>query len=238
MTDRPIRPVSGDPIAWPDRTFYLHVYYDGHKQLVFRSPRHDPPRESHSTRIDILFKGVQHVNVPATMSGLTIRLADAAARSASLAATSLEPDSTDSVFVVHGDRWTGFVVAVVAFTTEDEVEELYAPSGLTQDFRVRFNALDDPNTSYLKVVWHHQLTDEPVLLYSEVRGGREVRKIEMYRDGRADFADAHRATGTTLLSESHFPSIHEIAKQPQFTPLVIDRDEFNVVWESATRAGE
>ena len=233
MTDQPIRRISTSPIAWPDRIFYLHVYYDGHDQLVLRSPRHDPPRESQSTRIDVLFKGVAYVNIPATMSGLTIQIADAATRIALLATTSLEPDSSDDVFVLHGDRWTGFVVALVAFTTEDEVEDLYAPSALTDDFRVRFNPLDDPNTSYLKVVWHHQLPDEPVLIYSEVFAGREVRKIEIYRDGRTRLADRWTSTGTTQLSEGAFPTVQEIAAQPEFSPFEIDRDEFFAVLQSS-----
>ncbi len=238
MTDRPIRSISSDPIAWPDRTFYLHVYYDGHNQLVLRSPRHDPPRESQSTRIDTQFKGVEYVNIPAKMSGLTIRVVDAATRSALLATTSLGTDTSDDIFAVHGNRWAGFIVAEDAFTTEDEVEDLYAPSAVTDDFRVRFNPPDDPNTIYVEVVRHDHLEDKPVLVYSEVVAWREVRKVEIYRNGRTGFADRWTTTGTTQLSEGAFPTIQEIAAQPEFSPFEIDRDEFFAVLENALQEQE
>jgi hypothetical protein len=33
---------------------------------------------------------------------------------------------------------------------------------------------------YLRVVWHHEFDDEPVLLLSEVVDGWEVRKVERF----------------------------------------------------------
>jgi hypothetical protein len=40
--------------------------------------------------------------------------------------------------------------------------------------------------------------DEPVVLYSEIDAGLEVRKVEVYRDGRHDFADQAGEFNTTL----------------------------------------
>jgi hypothetical protein len=36
---------------------------------------------------------------------------------------------------------------------------------------------------YQKVLWHHDLPDEPVVLYAEISSGREVRKVEIFREG-------------------------------------------------------
>jgi hypothetical protein len=55
---------------------------------------------------------------------------------------------------------------------------------------------------YHKVLWHHDLPDEPVVLYAEIGSGCEVRKVEIFRDGRHDYGDTSGSTGITMLSES------------------------------------
>jgi hypothetical protein len=93
--------------------------------------------------------------------------------------------------------------------------------------------------SYLKVVWNHRLADEPVELYSEINDSRwELRKVEVYRDGRHDFADATRCTGTTLLSDQTLPTLDEIAAQTEFMPTMIDSAEFEKVWLRAIRSDQ
>jgi hypothetical protein len=92
-----------------------------------------------------------------------------------------------------------------------------------------------PMPCYLKVIWHHRLAEEPVELFSEVDDNRmELRKVDVYRDGRHDFANHARSTGTTRLSEGPLPSVEEIAAQPEFTPAMIDAAEFEKVWLRAT----
>jgi hypothetical protein len=87
---------------------------------------------------------------------------------------------------------------------------------------------------YLKVIWHHDFVDEPVLLYSEVgTDGYESRKVELYRDGRGDYADGSSSTGDTELGEIPIPSVEEMAAQAEFTPFVIDSEEFEAVWRRA-----
>jgi hypothetical protein len=89
---------------------------------------------------------------------------------------------------------------------------------------------------YVKVVWRHQLIDEPVVLYSEIdANGYEVRKVEVYRDGNMDWADGDGSTGVTRLSETRFPSIAEIGRQQQFVPEQISHEEFEEVWRAAVR---
>ena len=65
--------------------------------------------------------------------------------------------------------------------------------------------------TYLKVEWKHDIDDEPVMLYSELDDHRmELRKVEIYRDGRADTADRESRSGTTKLSIEPLPPIDEI----------------------------
>jgi hypothetical protein len=54
---------------------------------------------------------------------------------------------------------------------------------------------------YQKVLWHHDLPDEPVVLYAEISSGREVRKVEVFRDGRHDYAGTSGSTWTTMQTQ-------------------------------------
>ena len=88
---------------------------------------------------------------------------------------------------------------------------------------------------YQKVGWKRASKGQPVVLYSEVSDqGVETRKVDEYRDGRLDFADASRSSGTTFLSEKAMPSIADIARQPEFTAMEIRQGEFEEVWRRAT----
>ena len=87
---------------------------------------------------------------------------------------------------------------------------------------------------YIRVNWHHNFPDEPVLLYSEIDEDRyEVRKVEVYRDGRCDFADAVSSTGTTMLGEIPTPALEEIREEGGFEPVEIGADEFEMMWKKA-----
>jgi Domain of unknown function (DUF6881) len=86
-------------------------------------------------------------------------------------------------------------------------------------------------TSYLRVKWKHSFSTEPVLLYSELDGERwETRKVEVFTDGRRDFASASETSGNTRLSKEPLPALEEIASDPQFEPVEITRTEFEEVW--------
>jgi hypothetical protein len=73
-----------------------------------------------------------------------------------------------------------------------------------------------------------------VVLYSEIGDdGYETRKVDVYRDGRLVHADERHETGTTILGEKPTPGIDEIAAQAEFSPVVIDQDEFEEMWSCA-----
>jgi hypothetical protein len=92
-------------------------------------------------------------------------------------------------------------------------------------------------TRYQRVFWHHDLPDEPVVLYSEIDAGFEVRKVEVYRDGRHDYADGVRSTGTTVLGEKMMPGVDEISADPEFSAQEIGAEEFERVWQRVRRGG-
>jgi hypothetical protein len=87
-----------------------------------------------------------------------------------------------------------------------------------------------------KVVWHHDSSDDPVLLYSELDSARwELRKVEVYADGRMDRADADSQTGNTWLSVEPLIQLVEIRAQPAFDPEAISGTEFETIWNAAVR---
>jgi hypothetical protein len=88
---------------------------------------------------------------------------------------------------------------------------------------------------YVRVDWHHEHADEPVVLYSEIDPeGWEMRKVDAYADGRLDFADALHEVGTTWLSDQpQVLSVEEIDALPEFSAVEISRDDFEMVWHQA-----
>jgi hypothetical protein len=86
---------------------------------------------------------------------------------------------------------------------------------------------------YLRVHWHHNLAGEPVVLWSEVEDGWEVRKVEVFRDGLSHSAGPGGATGDTVLSESRMPRVAEIAEDPQFTVEYVSASDFEQAWKAA-----
>jgi hypothetical protein len=90
---------------------------------------------------------------------------------------------------------------------------------------------------YQKVRWYHDFPDEPVVLYSEIESGFEVRKVEVYRDGRHDYADRSRSTGTTVLGEKLMPEVEDINQDPEFSSRAITGGEFEAVWRRAAEPG-
>jgi hypothetical protein len=89
--------------------------------------------------------------------------------------------------------------------------------------------------NYLKVKWKHSFSDEPVLLYSELDDARwELRKVEVFPDGKMGYAAAGKDSGGTKLTKEPLPSLAQIAFDTQFEPVVISGAEFESVWDEAT----
>ncbi|WP_435007488.1 DUF6881 domain-containing protein [Tundrisphaera lichenicola] len=87
---------------------------------------------------------------------------------------------------------------------------------------------------YIHVTWIHDHPDEPVELYSEIDGDSwEVRKVEVFRDGKASFASRIESNGSSRLGEERIPPIAEIAREEEFQPEEISEQEFERIWNSA-----
>jgi hypothetical protein len=87
---------------------------------------------------------------------------------------------------------------------------------------------------HLKVQWHHDYPDEPVILFSEVgEDGYEIRKVQVFPDGQLEWADEYRETNRTGLSEAPIGTMDEIAAQEEFIPEAISRQEFEAIWQQA-----
>jgi hypothetical protein len=91
--------------------------------------------------------------------------------------------------------------------------------------------------TYMKVVWTHSFEHEPVELLSELDAQRrEIRKVEIFRDGTLSFAGPDGASGDTCLGEGPLPSVDEITRDPQFRISTTNRDTFERSWHAATMA--
>ena len=85
--------------------------------------------------------------------------------------------------------------------------------------------------TYLMCHWIHSITDEPILLYSELNDQRyEVRKVELYADGRTGYATKDVEHDGTGLGLEPIPFTQDIANDPEFVAADIDRDAFEKVW--------
>ena len=84
---------------------------------------------------------------------------------------------------------------------------------------------------YFFARWLHDFMDEPTSFYSEIDEHRyEVRKIEIYRDGRFGIATQEFQYGETELGDQAIPSLAEINEDPKFEAHEISREEFEQEW--------
>ena len=94
--------------------------------------------------------------------------------------------------------------------------------------------MENSKMGYIKVKWVHSFSDEPVLLYSELDSERwETRKVEVFADGRMNYADRTTSSGDTKLSIEPLPTLDQIDADPQFEPEEITKTEFETVWKKA-----
>jgi hypothetical protein len=90
---------------------------------------------------------------------------------------------------------------------------------------------------YLAVRWVHSDPEYPVLRLGEYDGGGwEQRKIDVYRDGRVGFADAHEERDAELALVP-MPGLEEIAAETESAPVEITRAEFERFWEQRRAGG-
>ena len=87
---------------------------------------------------------------------------------------------------------------------------------------------------YIAVHWRQSSPDYPVELYSEIDdSGCEQRKVEVFADGRRDFANKQTRSGSTQLGLAPIPPLAQIATDSQFEPREISPEEFEDLWKRA-----
>ncbi|MFI5545662.1 DUF6881 domain-containing protein [Streptomyces sp. NPDC051815] len=87
---------------------------------------------------------------------------------------------------------------------------------------------------YLKLVWHHESTDDPQVIWTEIDDNDiEIRKIEHYADGRLGLAGGGQSNGSTELGLWSVPPLEEIKKSPEFSPKEISPADFENEWRQA-----
>ncbi len=88
--------------------------------------------------------------------------------------------------------------------------------------------------TYQKVAWNHDSPKFPIEILSELDHERyEMRKIELFRDGRINLAGPEGTPSEEYLSENPFPSDEIIAKQPHLKLLPTSKEEFEQLWQVA-----
>jgi hypothetical protein len=98
------------------RMFQVWLYTVSHAQLLLRSTK-DGER---GTRIDILFKDVQAVQLPTILRGLHMVVMSGQEAVEKSKAMGVELRGNHSVFALRGSNYAGFVIAGGAFVHEDE----------------------------------------------------------------------------------------------------------------------
>lgn len=86
---------------------------------------------------------------------------------------------------------------------------------------------------YLRVQWHHDRPEDPVLLYSALDENRwETRKVDVWADGTGQVSDSREDEGvhSTWLGAVPTPPLAEINDDPQFDGVEISAAEFDEVW--------
>lgn len=84
---------------------------------------------------------------------------------------------------------------------------------------------------YIKVEWLYDFKDEPSTFYSELDENRlEIRKVEVYKDGRMAYASKDVEVNTCL-SDYVIPNVEEISDGSEFRAEIILEQEFQTIWE-------
>ncbi|WP_133637026.1 DUF6881 domain-containing protein [Zavarzinia compransoris] len=89
--------------------------------------------------------------------------------------------------------------------------------------------------SYIHVRWLHSSSDFPVDLWCELDADRqEVRKVEIWLDGRVGYVSLAGGTRDTELSQDPVPSMEDLDLDPEFQAEAITKADFETCWIDAT----
>jgi len=84
---------------------------------------------------------------------------------------------------------------------------------------------------YVDVFWRHSNPEDPVRLVSELDAdGWELRKLEIFANGRAAYASGDVEEGDTRLGEAPVPPLEQINATGEFEGREIDAAAFEALW--------
>ena len=84
---------------------------------------------------------------------------------------------------------------------------------------------------YVKYIWIHEREKYPILFYSQLDSDRfEVRKIELWKNGKIGLASEDFKVGETDLGEIAMPELDEFNLDPEFCAFEISEEEFEIIW--------
>ena len=107
------------------RQFQLWRYVVSHGQLLLRSN----PSSRHKSRIEVLFKGVEWLNLPTTLNGLAIYTASSDEQKQFEAATHININGGLIPYIVKSKGTTSFVLANGCWSVEEQ-KDYFATSSL------------------------------------------------------------------------------------------------------------
>jgi hypothetical protein len=97
----------------------------------------------------------------------------------------------------------------------------------------------DPPNRFIRVHRRPGNAVEPIMLFSELDEERwEVRKVEVFADGRLSYANERGSFGMTKLGDQPVPALEVLAANAEFELAEITRAEFDEIFEKALTAEE
>lgn len=94
-----------------------------------------------------------------------------------------------------------------------------------------FNIVRYYNMRYMSVELVILEDDLPKMVYSEIDdSGTELRKIELYENGKVGYAFDETEVGNTFLADQVIPSVEEINKDSDFFATLITKEYFEKLW--------
>jgi len=96
--------------------------------------------------------------------------------------------------------------------------------------------MENSSTLHEKVQLLNPVRNEPSFIFQEVDLERwELRKVEVYPNGSMEYASEDKCSSRLRLSVEPLPTLVEIAQNPRFKPESITAEEFERMWDLATR---
>ncbi len=84
---------------------------------------------------------------------------------------------------------------------------------------------------YILAKWHHNNSEDPILIYSEIDDNRwEHRKVEIFKDNHYGFADHNNEINGSRLGTEPWPDLVKLGTEPEFDITEISKEEFEELW--------